>query len=194
MSYARASLGTTSTPLQDEAKLLYDNGAAFFTQGRYDVALNAFQQAYRTISNPIVLIAIGQTYERLARWNDALAQYRAYLVADPNGPQAERAHERIATLVAPEKTPSGQPAVPTPVAVPVLVPAATAVGPKVSGVVIAVAVGLVAIAGFAVWRSQAVRRNRRRVRRNGRPWTHDTEYAMALRDLERSKAKLRQRL
>jgi len=210
MSYGRTTLADAPTtggdPLRDEAHLLYANGQQAFGEGRYDSALNAFQQAYRLIANPVVLIAIGQTFERLAlqataagnrdvaaqRWSDALAQYRAYLQADPSGSYAITAHERIATLTAPIKEPSGAPMVPVPATVPSLT--APSAGPKVSGVVIAIGVGLLAIAGLAIWRSRAVRKNRRRVRRNRHSWTHDSDYAAALRDLDRSRAKLRQRL
>ena len=82
---------------EDRAKELYENGAILYTEGRYEDAIVAWDEAYRLSQRSQLLFNIANAQERLARWRDALEtlnRYRAYAPAD----QRDALDRRIANL------------------------------------------------------------------------------------------------
>jgi tetratricopeptide (TPR) repeat protein len=170
--YSRG-LGVTSTDLQTQARALYARGQAAYDAGRFQDALSAFESAYRTYTNPVVLVTIGQTLVRLGRLDEAAAKFREYLLRDPSGPQAETARARLAEIAPPEVPLS--PSVPSslkpgttaaPAELPSVAEAYDTRGSAI-GVWVATGVGVVGLIGLGFWlsRSKKPTANRRRARR-----------------------------
>ena len=97
MSYRRslAGLGLTADERRTRARELYAQGQAHFDAERYPQSLESFQAAYRTLANPVVIVAIARTLESLGRFEDARAKYQEYLWADPHGSAAGSAREGL---------------------------------------------------------------------------------------------------
>lgn len=74
-------------PEEDAARAqeVYDNGKLLYAEGLYEDAIAAYQEAYRLTAVPTVLLNIANAYERLQRFEDAIAvlnRYRAFARAD----------------------------------------------------------------------------------------------------------------
>lgn len=160
-------LGRTGLELRADARALYTTGQQAYTSGRFSEALAAFRQAYQTFQNPTVLVAIGNTLERLGRLEEAAAVYRDYLRLDPHGADVARAQTALRTISAgvPIRTTTSTPVVDTRVAEP---PPALPQSPyDASGIdsiaVIGIAAAGVVGVGIAAWLlSRRSRANRRR--------------------------------
>lgn len=66
------------------AKELYENGAVLYEEGRYEDAIEAWQEAYRLSKRPLLLFNIANAQERIGLWRDALEtlnRYRAFATA-----------------------------------------------------------------------------------------------------------------
>lgn len=149
--------------LKERARMLYANGQAAFSAGRYGEALSAFQDAYRAIPNPVVLVAMATALERLGRFQEARQKYEDYLRLDPEGAERPRAMKAIAQIDKALEKPDAPP-----VAAPALPPEPyTADQGTTIGVWVVTGVGVVGLIGAAIWasRRRRVRPNRRRRRR-----------------------------
>ncbi|MFO0758187.1 MAG: tetratricopeptide repeat protein [Byssovorax sp.] len=52
-------------PKMAEAKKLFEQGAASYTQGNYEAAIDAWQKSYEISKKPLIFESIGNAYERL---------------------------------------------------------------------------------------------------------------------------------
>lgn len=66
-------------PKNNEAKKLFDDGAAAYTQGNYEAAIDAWSKAYEISKKPLIFESIANAYERLGEAKKAreyLAKWR----------------------------------------------------------------------------------------------------------------------
>lgn len=90
----------------ERAHTLYRAGSQAYRQGRYDVAIPAFEEARRLAPRPPVLFSLAQSYrlqyfvdgdpDKLAR---AVALYRAYVDVVGDGGRRDHAAQHLSTLV-----------------------------------------------------------------------------------------------
>ena len=63
------------------ARVLYENGAILYEEGRYEDAVVAWKEGYELSNRPLFLFNIANALERIGRWEEALEylnQYRAF--------------------------------------------------------------------------------------------------------------------
>ncbi|MCA9617869.1 MAG: hypothetical protein KC731_02540 [Myxococcales bacterium] len=77
---------------------LFEDGAAAFKAGRFEVAIAAFEASYALEPNPVLLYNMARAYEGLDRQEPALDHYRRYLEADPDTADRGAVEARIAAL------------------------------------------------------------------------------------------------
>lgn len=106
------------------ARAHFVSGVSYFDQGRYDRALEEFNEAHRVSGRAAFLYNIGVCHERLGHREAAIEAYEQYLAAEPNAAERATTLERIRVLRA--SAPKAEPP-PTAKAQPVLVPASPAV-------------------------------------------------------------------
>ena len=82
---------------EDDARAATHFRAAtsYFTEERFEKALEEFKEAYRLSRRPQMLYNIGLTLERLGRWSEAAEAHEEFLELAPADPQAEAARERL---------------------------------------------------------------------------------------------------
>ena len=61
------------------ARRLYREGDRAYAEGRYEDAVDKFDAAYRLSQRPLLLYNLGNAYERLGRFDDAIRALRRYL-------------------------------------------------------------------------------------------------------------------
>lgn len=116
-----------------KARQYTNDGLDAARRGDYDVAIGFYQQAYDLVPHPTLLFDMAEAHRLAGQIDEALALYRRYLVAAPNGPLAADAHDRIAELekgrkpVAP--SPESSPSPPNPTSPPSPPPPASPVNP-----------------------------------------------------------------
>ena len=69
------------------ARRLFAEGDRLYQEGRYEEAINAFEEAYSLSERPLLLFNIANAQERLGNWVDALENLRRYY---DDAPAAER--------------------------------------------------------------------------------------------------------
>lgn len=124
MAQSPAEGSASADPAADtRAKELYDKGDRFYAEGRYEKAVEAFREAYALSKRPLLQFNLANAYERLGRYDDAVASLRAY---QPHATEQERdtiakridalelrareqSAENKAAAVAPPATSSAQP-------------------------------------------------------------------------------------
>lgn len=81
----------------EQARALYAEGDRHYNEGRYELAVQAFQRAYELSGRPLLLFNLANAYERLGRYYDALQALRGYA---PHAPPNETAQvtARISAL------------------------------------------------------------------------------------------------
>lgn len=90
-----------STPeAVERARSAYARGQQAFAAGDFSAALQAFEEAYANVANPIVLVSIGESAAQLGRVETALAAYDAYLRARPDAPDRDEVGQKRAALAA----------------------------------------------------------------------------------------------
>jgi hypothetical protein len=97
--------GAGADPLL-EAKELYDAGSEAYRQGQYEVAINAFEEAYKLAPRPPVIFSLAQSH-RLQYFVDgdhkkverAIELYREYLRVVEKGGRREDVAQLLSTLV-----------------------------------------------------------------------------------------------
>jgi tetratricopeptide (TPR) repeat protein len=168
-------LGRTDAELREDARALYTAGQTAFAARRFADALSSFRQAYQTVQNPAVLVAIGATLYNLGRSEEAAAVYRDYLRLDPRGADVAMVRETLREISAdtplratvPPTTPIQEGA-----AVPPIPPSVPQAPYDASGVDTLVIVGIAGAGvvgiGIAAWLlSRRRSRPNRRYRRSG---------------------------
>ncbi len=75
-----ASLAPTRAQAQgdEQARQLYIQGDRYYQEGRYEEAVQAFQESYRMSGRPLLLFNLANAYERLGRYGEALEALRGY--------------------------------------------------------------------------------------------------------------------
>lgn len=98
------ALALFTTPV-DQAKALYQAGGEAYRQGRYAVAIRAFEEVLRVARRPAVLFSAAQAYRLqyfvdgdLAKLERAVELYRAYLDEVPEGGRRDHAAQHLSTL------------------------------------------------------------------------------------------------
>jgi len=84
----------------ERARTAYAAGQEAFAREDYEAALQAFEEAYTNVSNPIVLLSIAESAAKLGHIVTALGAYDAYLKARPDAPDREEVAQKRAALAA----------------------------------------------------------------------------------------------
>ncbi|HSR97077.1 MAG TPA: tetratricopeptide repeat protein [Kofleriaceae bacterium] len=107
-----SSPAPVSPQVQAQAKAFVDQGIAAQDAGEYDVAIRYYGEAYRLVPHPDLIFNIAQAQRLAGRFDEALATYRRYLDAAPNGSRASLASQLIAQLDARNTQHASKPAPP----------------------------------------------------------------------------------
>ncbi len=96
-----------------QARELYAMGQQQFRQGNFGAAQRSFEDAYRAVPNPIVLLSIAECQVRSESFTDALVTLARYLDERPDAPDRPQVEEQVRLLkakpglVTVESTPAG---------------------------------------------------------------------------------------
>lgn len=82
----------------EEARLLFEAGARAFNDGRFEVALARFREAYDLSHEPALLYNIGQAADRVRMDREALEAFERYLVEMPDAENRREVEGRVAAL------------------------------------------------------------------------------------------------
>jgi PEGA domain/Tetratricopeptide repeat len=87
---------------QDKARAreLYTQGQQLFRQGDFTTAQRAFEDAFRAVPNPIVLLSIAECQVRNEDFAGAVTSLKTYLTEKPNAPDRAQVESQIANLEA----------------------------------------------------------------------------------------------
>jgi len=149
---------------EQEARARFEEGLRHYNVGEYVPAIEHFKRAYVLSPQPLLLFDIAQAYRLSGQCSEAVRYYRRYVEAEPQGRDRAAADrwlgelspcpERAATPTEAARTaPSSRPAPPR-----VARHAATAepAGRSIAPLVVAIAGGVVAVAGAILqWRARA---------------------------------------
>jgi hypothetical protein len=80
------------------ARELYTNGQQLFRQGDFGGAQRAFEEAYRAVPNPVVLLSIAECYVRMEQYQKAIEIFRTYLLERANAPDRAQVEAQIQSL------------------------------------------------------------------------------------------------
>lgn len=80
------------------ARELYTQGQQLFRQGDFTTAQRAFEDAYRAVPNPVVLLSIAECQVRNEDFAAAVGSLRQYLTDKPNAPDRAQVETQIANL------------------------------------------------------------------------------------------------
>ena len=80
---------------EDAAKAHFLAGSAYYEQANYSDAVKEFLEAHRLSKRPDLLYNISVCYERLGRWDDAIASLQQYLSERPDAPDRAVIETRI---------------------------------------------------------------------------------------------------
>ena len=80
------------------ARKHFERGTTLYQEGRYAEAAAAFEAAYQTLANGVVLYNLGQCYEKLGQLQRAIGYYREYLRMVPNAEDRPLVESLIARL------------------------------------------------------------------------------------------------
>jgi len=82
------------------ARELYTQGQQLFRQGDFQSAQRSFEEAYRAVPNPVVLLSIAECQVRNEDFAGAVASLRQYLSEKPAAPDRPQVEAQIANLEA----------------------------------------------------------------------------------------------
>jgi len=82
------------------ARELYTAGQQLFRQGDFQSAQRSFEEAYRAVPNPIVLLSIAECQVRNEDFSGAVSSLRQYLSEKPAAPDRPQVEAQIANLEA----------------------------------------------------------------------------------------------
>jgi tetratricopeptide (TPR) repeat protein len=104
---------------EQAAKAHFLAGSAYYEQANYTDAVKEFTEAHRLSRRPDLLYNISVCYERLGRWDDAIAALQQYLAERPDAPDRAVIESRIANFAQRRDAERAQPPpAPPPVAAP----------------------------------------------------------------------------
>ncbi len=83
-----------------QAKDLFKAASLQFDDGKYELALALFRDAYAKSKRPQLLYNIALSAERVGKLDEAIDGYRRYVAAMPEGERAEESRSRILSLTA----------------------------------------------------------------------------------------------
>ncbi|MDB4986856.1 MAG: Thiol-disulfide isomerase [Myxococcaceae bacterium] len=90
-----------ATPaVKARARELYTQGQQLFRQGDFTTAQRSFEEAYRAVPNPVVLLSISECQVRAENFTAAVATLRQYLSEKPGAPDRAQVESQIANLEA----------------------------------------------------------------------------------------------
>jgi tetratricopeptide (TPR) repeat protein len=123
MAVSTAALAQTAPTSNDQeaARAHFMAGSAYYEQANYGDAVKEFNEAYRLSQRPDLLYNIALAYERLERWDEAVAALERYLALKPDAQdrnlirtRIENLQKRRATAQAAPPAPAPPPTAPTP--------------------------------------------------------------------------------
>jgi hypothetical protein len=82
------------------ARELYAQGQQLFRQGDFVAAQRAFEDAYRAVPNPVVLLSVAECQVRTENYAAALSSLQQYLAERPTAPDRPQVEAQIQTLSA----------------------------------------------------------------------------------------------
>lgn len=91
----------------DKAREAFESASKHWDLGEFEAALADFKDAYRSVDDPKLLFNIAQCYRMLGDTNQALRNYKNYLIKVPQAPNEALVRQLIDDL---EKRRSDQPA------------------------------------------------------------------------------------
>lgn len=96
------SLGQAQTTMPNRARAreLYTQGQQLFRQGDFVAAQRSFEDAYRVVPNPVVLLSIAECQVRNEDFVGAVASLHQYLAEKPSAPDRPQVEAQIANLEA----------------------------------------------------------------------------------------------
>jgi len=80
------------------AEQLAGEALQLYRQADYDHAIEKFQQSYELVPDPNNLFNIGKCYERMNKFEEAIRNYRRYIVEAENAADRQEVEQRIANL------------------------------------------------------------------------------------------------
>ncbi len=81
------------------ARKLFSQGVAHFDDGKYQLALDAFEEAYRLRPHPAVRVNIANCYDQLGRMSEAVYHFERYLEeAESGSPQRKEVEKALQQL------------------------------------------------------------------------------------------------
>ncbi len=93
-----ARVAHAEDPSTKSAKRHFDRGQKLFNLGKFDEALDEYQQAYEAKSIPAILFNIGQCYRNLGDYASAIFSFKKYLKLEPDADNRDQVEEYIAEL------------------------------------------------------------------------------------------------
>ncbi|MBA3455259.1 MAG: tetratricopeptide repeat protein [Deltaproteobacteria bacterium] len=95
-----ARVAYADDPSTRSAKRHFDRGQKLFNLGKFDEALEEYQQAYEAQEIPAFLFNIGQCYRNLGDYDAAIFSFKKYLKLEPDAENREQVEEYITELEA----------------------------------------------------------------------------------------------
>lgn len=95
---AAPSLAQEIDPDTEIARRHFDRGTEHYAAGRYAEAVREFEAAREVKSKPAFDYNIGRCYDRLERFEEAVAAYQRYLRSSPDDGEAAELQQRIDVL------------------------------------------------------------------------------------------------
>lgn len=89
-----------TAPQRAFARELYANGQQLFRQGDFAAAQRAFEEAYRVVPNPVVLLSIAECQTRSEQYAAAIESFKLYLKERDNAPDKAEVEAQIQALSA----------------------------------------------------------------------------------------------
>lgn len=97
-SVAHAQDSAAAQSADADARQLFEAGRVSYERGRYELALQQFEEAHRLSGRAVLLFNIATTLDRLRRDAEALDAFERFLAAEPEHPSAPLARERVSFL------------------------------------------------------------------------------------------------
>jgi hypothetical protein len=95
---AQARPAGEAAQVDEEARHLFEAGTRAFSDGRFEVALARFREAYELSRRPALLYNVGQAADRIRMDREALDAFERYLAAEPNAANRREVESRITAL------------------------------------------------------------------------------------------------
>lgn len=95
---SRVQAQQPSAQTRNAARDAYGRGQTLFREGRFAEAEAAFNEAFALIPNPVVLLGVAESRERLGNVPGAIQSLEQYLVLRTDAPDAASIQDRLAVL------------------------------------------------------------------------------------------------